>query len=151
MCHLNVIQSDLMARKRIVVIGFVSGAILVGAFVLAADKPGDSIEYGRIFPIVMYHETDAKDLRPFAEEVAKSLDPGRPPVVQASPRNPVCCVWLEITHWTPNPGKPGWIIINQGGGSIISASDTKQMKLAVEKFKSTARRVNDGTEAPLGL
>ena len=81
---------------------------------------------------------------------------GRPstewnPIVQAADRNPVCCVWLEITGWLPNPGQPGYIIVNQRGGSMIQASDGEQMRLAVERFAATAKRSADHVAVPAGL
>ena len=116
--------------------------------VLAAEPKETEVTYIRPFPILMYQESEATDLKPLAEDIGKLLGS---PVIQSAKGNPVCCVWLEITNYTPNPGEPGYIIINQGGGSIIQASDVEQMKLAVERFKSTAKKTADGVLVPQGL
>jgi len=108
------------------------------------DAPG----YIRPFPIVMYDKADEEQLKPYAERIAK-LTGAR--IVNAMNANPVCCVWLEITKWTPNPGYPGYIINNQPGGSVIQASDPDQMRLAVERFESTAKRYEDHVTVPMGL
>jgi hypothetical protein len=107
-------------------------------------------ELGSIRPcsIVMYDSAREKQLEPYAQRIAKLIGATH---VQVSPRNPVCCVWLELTGWTPNPGKRGYMINNQPGGSIIQASDEEQLKLAVERFESSAKRYADHVEVPTGL
>jgi hypothetical protein len=65
--------------------------------------------------------------------------------------NPVCCVWVEITNWTPNPGVAGYVIVNQPGGRIISASDLAQLRAAVQRFQQTIRKNGNSVEVLLGL
>jgi hypothetical protein len=114
---------------------------------LGADKAKLETEYLQPFRIVSYSAAP-KELPPLADDIAKFVGT---PIVMASDKNPVCCVRLEITGWTPNSGKGGYIIVNQPGGSIIQASDLEQMKLAVERFKSSAKKMEGHVLVPQGL
>jgi len=96
----------------------------------------------------MYDRDDEELLKPYAEQIAKLIGTT---AVQASDHNPVCCVWLEITRWTPNPGIGGYIINHQPGGSLIQASDEDQLLLAIERFEATATRNGDRLEVPIGI
>ncbi len=98
--------------------------------------------------MVMLPHGASAELESLAKEIAKTI--GAASVGRAR-QNPVCCVWLEINHWTPNPGSPGFIIVNQPGGTLIQASNHEQMKLAVEKLKSVIRVRNGEAEVPMGL
>jgi hypothetical protein len=98
--------------------------------------------------VIAYDQDDAKTLKPFAEDIAKRLNI---PIIQAGKRNPVCCLWLEILPWKPSPGEPGYLIINQGGGSLIQATNAEQMKRAVERFKTSIQNRPDGVVVPRGL
>ena len=102
------------------------------------------------------HRTVYRATRSGATRVTRWLD--RPVAdavgvgtVSVMEKNPVCCIWLEVTGWTPNPGEPGYFVINQAGGSIISASDEEQLQKAVERFKKSIRKSADGAEVPLGM
>ena len=81
---------------------------------------GELIQYGRPFPVVMIPQGASVELERLAKEIAKTI--GAASVGRAE-QNPVCCVWLEINHWTPNSGSPGFIIVNQPGGTLIQASN----------------------------
>lgn len=109
---------------------------------------GSDLASTRPYPIVMYDRENEERLKSYAERIAKLIGTT---AVQASDHNPVCCVWLEITGWTPNPGTGGYIINHQPGGSLIQASDEEQLRLAVEHFESTATRYGDHIEVPVGV
>ena len=72
-------------------------------------------------------------------------------IISAGKVNPVCCVWLEISGWTPNPGEPGYVIINQGGGSLIRAANEKQLQAAVARFIASIDKTGKEIRVPLGL
>jgi hypothetical protein len=72
-------------------------------------------------------------------------------IITEGKTNPVCCVWLEVTKWTPSPGEPGYVIINQGGGSLISASDEKQLQAAVARFIASIDKSKKEARVPRGL
>jgi hypothetical protein len=118
----------------------------------ASSVDGDRANPGRAstrpYPIVMYDREDEELLKPYAEQIAKLIGTT---AVQASDLNPVCCVWIEITGWTPNPGTGGYIINHQPGGSLIQASDEDQLLLAIERFEATATRNGDRLEVPIGI
>jgi len=69
----------------------------------------------------------------------------------AGDRNPVCCIWLEIGNWTPNPGGPGYVVVIQPGGAVIRASTDAQMTLALERLKQVRRIEGERVLLPLGL
>jgi hypothetical protein len=45
----------------------------------------------------------------------------------------------------------GYVILHQGGGTVISASDTDQMKVAIKRWLSTAKKTKDGLAFPVGI
>ncbi len=124
-------------------------AALVAALAPAAEprrKDGD--DFVRPFPIVAVPAGATAAHKAQAKIVADAMDVR---VVSEMKTNPVCCVWVDITGWTPNPGEPGYVIINQSGGSIISASNEDQLRAAVERFRKTGRKKGKEFEVPLGL
>jgi len=102
----------------------------------------------RPFAMVMYDSANEEVLRPYAERVAELVGTT---AVQAVDRNPVCCMWIEITRWTPNPGVRGYIINNQPGGSTIQAVDEEQLRLAIERLDANAVRHDGYVELPTGI
>jgi hypothetical protein len=119
--------------------------------VTRADEDGSSSElpeFIRPYPVVGVSTDADDDVKSAASEIASAI---RVDLVIEGKTNPVCCVWIEISRWTPNPGTPGYIIVNQPGGSIITASNAEQLRLAVKRFKESIR-VNDGEiQVPTGL
>ena len=66
-------------------------------------------------------------------------------------RNPGCVFWVEITHWQPNPGQAGYVIIIQSGGSVLYASNLKQLDLAIERLETVRIVKPNGVYLPVGL
>jgi hypothetical protein len=113
-----------------------------------AQEPADS-DYIKPFPIVSYSQlSEEPELKILAKNLSKAYGLTEP---VASKSNPVCCVWLEITNWNPNPGRPGYVILHQAGGTLISASNAEQLKIAVEQFIASARKMDGAKAAPRGL
>jgi hypothetical protein len=105
-------------------------------------------EYARAFPVIGYSQASGKELKPFAEQVAKLVGVK---LILERERNPICCVWLELVG-TPSPGKPGYLILHQSGGTVIQASDTEQLQLAIKHWQSKSKKNPDGdVEFPVGL
>ena len=123
------------------------GACLAISAAYCADTE-KSTKYIRPFPIVGLPDNADKDHQALADEVAKAIGSK---LILKQKSNPICCVWLEISLGTPNPGEPGYIIVNQGGGSLIMASDVEQLRKAVARFKGSLRKVKDGVEVPEGV
>lgn len=127
--------------------------VLVGAACIAsmqAEEPPakTSDEFVRPFPIVGIARGANDAQKAAAKQIADAIGAA---LVTESDRNPVCCVWMEVSGWVPNPGVPGYYIINQGGGSIISATDDDQLAKAVERFKKSLRKAKTGVEVPVGM
>ncbi len=112
------------------------------------SQPEVKAEFGPPFPMVRIPRTTDDKLKSLAKQIAVAI--GVPPVGRLD-YNPVCCVWIQIVPWVPNPGTGGYLIINQPGGSIIQASDIDQMKQAVERFKSSIRMHDGKAEVPMGM
>ena len=123
-------------------------ATFVTALVQAAEPTAKIDEMVRPFPIVGIPIGASIAHKAAANELAQAL--GASVQIEAK-ANPACCVWLEITGWTPNPGAPGYIIVNQPGGSIVSASDEDQLKLAVQRFKNVMQKSGKDVLVPKGL
>jgi hypothetical protein len=112
------------------------------------ESSAESPAFTRPFGPVIYDIANKKILKPHAERIAKLIGIKG---VFPSAKNPVCCVWVELTNWTPNSGNRGYIINNQPGGSIIQASDDEQLKLAIKRFESSIKTSTDGIQVPVGL
>jgi len=128
-----------------------SGTIIGGmlaVYIVAADPSGQKTapDFVAPYPIVAVPTGATEAQKAAASDIAAAM--GDTGFVETDV-NPVCCVWIEITGWTPNPGGGGYIIVNQPGGSIISASDVDQLRPAVERFKKSLRAHNG--LVPVGL
>lgn len=124
-------------------------AALIFAFTRAAQpttQPAN--DFVRPYPIVGISGTATAAQKAAGKQIADAI--GTPAFTEMD-HNPTCCIWIEVTGWTPNPGEPGYFIINQGGGSIISASDEEQLKKAVEQFTKSIRKGPSGVEVPVGM
>jgi hypothetical protein len=107
----------------------------------------EASEYARPFPIVGIPKGASAEQRAAAEKLGREFGI----TVSVLDTNPVCCVWLELRAWRPNPGTDGYVIIHQPGGTLITASSQRQLDAAVERFIKSLR-VRDGKrEAPVGL
>jgi|GEM_PF-4850330 len=79
----------------------------------------------------VFYSEKHPELRMFAERVSEYL---ASPAPMSMSRNPVCCIWLQMTGWSPNPGWDGYIILVQPGGVRIEGSNIQQVELAVERI-----------------
>jgi hypothetical protein len=103
--------------------------------------------FAKPFSVIAYAKSDAKDLKPIADTLSKQLENH---IVVESDRNPVCCVWLEITG-KPSPGESGYVIVHQAGGTTIQASDVEQLKLAIKRWFDASKETKGGRVFPIGL
>lgn len=100
------------------------------------------------FPVVLIPKDAESTHRWLAERLASSFILGE---VKTAEKNPTCCVWLEVTHWSPSPGTPGYVILHQPGGTFISASSIKELGLAVDRFIGSAESRDGRKVVPVGL
>ena len=112
-------------------------------------SPANSAEFVTWPWPIAIPQSSSKEVEKLADELRGQLQPGG--AVLRSPINPTCCLWLEITHWQPNPGQSGYVIIIQRGGGVISASNEAQLKLAIDRLKGVARKSADLWVLPVGL
>ncbi|QDU93637.1 hypothetical protein [Lignipirellula cremea] len=115
---------------------------------LAAGPPDQGQEYIRPFPIVALPLDASEAHLAAAQELADALEIR---LVTRASKNPVCCIWVEISNWTPNPGAPGYLIVNQPGGSIVIASNEAQLAIAVKRFQSSMGGTGKEARVPPGL
>ncbi len=104
--------------------------------------------YTRPYPVVGVPTGASKAHRVLAQQVAEATGHGQ---IIEQPTNPVCCIWVEINGFNPNPGKAGYVIVNDAGGSIVTASDLEQLRAAVQRFKKSIRSREGKPEIPIGL
>jgi len=97
-------------------------------------------EYARPFPVVGIPKGVSAEQRAAAEKLGREFGI----TVSVLDTNPVCCVWLELRAWRPNPGSDGYVIIHQAGGTLITASSQQQLDAAVERFIKSSR-MRDGS------
>ncbi len=121
----------------------------VATAVSAEPRKHPEVAYGRPFPMVACPERASDQVADAAKTIAELI--GGNPEVQKRQGNPTCCVWLEVTGWNPTPGQGGYVIINQPGGSLISATNEQQLLKAVERFKAASRKGAEGVEVPMGI
>lgn len=119
----------------------------VGVLAFPVRGAENDRQYAIAFRVVGYAEDDAEELKPVADEVAKLVDTE---IIVTGQKNPVCCVWLELTG-TPNPGLPGYIINHQPGGTVIQASNLEQMDLALKRWQAASKPGPLGPTYPIGL
>jgi hypothetical protein len=62
-----------------------------------------------------------------------------------------CFIWWEISNWTPNPGASGYIMVNQSGGSVVSASNQEQFVFAFQRLKQEIQGKGMEAKVPQGL
>ena len=121
----------------------------VATAVAAEPRKHPEVEYGRPFPWVACSDRASDQVENAAKTIAELI--GAKLEVQKRERNPICCVWVEVTGWNPTPGQGGYVIINQPGGSLISATNEEQLLKAVERFKAASRKGAEGVEVPTGI
>ncbi|HET6323559.1 MAG TPA: hypothetical protein VFG04_02570 [Planctomycetaceae bacterium] len=122
--------------------------VTAAQFASGAEPTPALSRYTRPYPIVGVPTGASEAHKALAQQVAVLI--GHPPIVEQR-TNPVCCIWIEINGFTPNPGKAGYVIVNDAGGSIIAASDLEQLRAAVQRFKKSIRSQDGKPEIPIGL
>jgi hypothetical protein len=91
------------------------------------------------------------------EEVVSRLDTLREIIgVKLRPQsshksNPVCCLWVEVGTWNPNPGRAGYVLIIQPGGGILIATNLKQLDIAITRLKEMRKIEDSEVRLPVGL
>ena len=106
-----------------------------------------AMEYARPFAGFAIPKASTAAHRATAERAAKFFGMTATPLDM----NPVCCVWMEIRSWRPAPGEDGYIIIHQGGGTLILATNQEQLDAAADRFMEASRVVVGKREVPVGL
>lgn len=82
-------------------------------------KPG----YGKPNPLIGIADGSPPEVEALTKEIAQALQLPESAIAFRGKRNPVCCIWFEINRFTPNPGQAGYMILNQPGGSLVTASN----------------------------
>jgi hypothetical protein len=122
-------------------------SLLAAGILLCAIITVEATEYARPFPVIGIPKGALSEQRAAAEKLGREFGG----TVSMLDTNPVCCVWLEVRPWRPHPGRDGYVIIHQAGGTLISASNQQELEAAVDRFIKSSR-VRDGKrEAPVGL
>ena len=122
-------------------------SLVAAGMLLCTVVAAAASEYARPFPIIGIPKGASAEQRAAAEKLGREFGI----TVSMLDTNPVCCVWLELRAWRPNPGTDGYVIIHQAGGTLINASSQQQLDAAVERFIRASRMRDGKREAPVGL
>src|SRR5690606_36460798 len=88
-----------------------------------------------VYPVAVRAEAE-EVLKAQAKEYSDIL--GDDGVIELT-ANPVCCFWIEIDGWKPNPGNARYLFQIQDGGAILLATDREQLTLAADRLKAELR------------
>jgi hypothetical protein len=69
--------------------------------------------------------------------------------VIVSDNNPVCCFYIMMHR--PSPSTDGFVIIHQGGGTLMIASSEKQIEAGIISMKKGMILVNGKPQFPIGV
>ena len=124
-------------------------AVLTGAIVLPLGTTliAQEVNYVHWNWPVAFPKTASKEQQQLATELAKALE--RQTLAQNS--SPGCCLWMEVLNWKPNPGNDGYIVFIQGGGGWIQATNTQQLRLAIDRVKQARLKTQIGVSLPEGI
>jgi hypothetical protein len=126
----------------------IATGVFLAASVAGSADPEPAKPYVTVRSVLAMPDDASKEQQALVNDLAKTIDCY---IVLKSKHNPICCVWLEINGYYPSPGDPGYIIVNQSGGILITASDIEQLRKAVARFKASLRKTDHGFEVPEGL
>lgn len=114
---------------------------------LSAAATGEAMQMRPwVWPVAIPTSSDA-GVQKSARMLADSL---KVPYIQID-RNPVCCLWIEVDQWSPNPKEAAYIILLQEGGGSIIASDASQLQMAVARLMQLREGGDDRPLVPHGL
>ncbi|MCA9254921.1 MAG: hypothetical protein KDA33_04760 [Phycisphaerales bacterium] len=110
----------------------------------------DEVEFAEVTFSVAVPAEAPTELKACARRLARAL--GRESVLELSDnRNPVCCFWIELTNWWPNPGVGGYVIIIQHGGAIMYASTIDDANRGVARLERVRQKRGGTWTLPIGL
>src|SRR5438045_2737286 len=102
-------------------------SLLAAGMLLFTVVAAAATEYARPFAMIGIPKSTTAEQRAAAEKLGREFGI----TISTFDTNPVCCVWLELRAWRPNPGTDGYVIIHQAGGTLITASSQQQLDAAV--------------------
>jgi hypothetical protein len=103
-----------------------------------------NVGWSGVFPVVISSKATAAD-RAQADRLAAIFGLSQAGIADT---NPVCCFWVEIDGWKPNPGQPGYVVLFQPGGCVLRASNTEQLERAIAAIQSAAKIVDGKRTLP---
>ena len=65
--------------------------------------------------------------------------------------NPGCCIWLEVGLWSPEPDRPGYLVIIQPGGARLIASNIEQLDAAIDAIRNVMEVDEGQVLLPVGI
>lgn len=142
-------------NMRRIIICFICLALSVSLFFGDSETVGENSppQSGDNFVKWRYPIAVKKSSTPEIQAAASRLSKlFRSPLgVLKSNQNPICCFWLEVGTWTPNPGEPGYLIMIQPGGALLMATNIQQLNRAVDKLTKIKRVQGENTLLPVGV
>ncbi|QDU59183.1 hypothetical protein Pan216_00100 [Planctomycetes bacterium Pan216] len=125
---------------------------LISTGFLADDNAIDSGHYGDCRYRISIDSKADKNIEAIANDLGVAIwgkDIG-PNMLWRTPKNPGCCLRLEVRPWIPT-GQQGFVINVQHGGALVTATDIKQLRAAADQLKTSMIVHRGRPHLPLGL
>lgn len=112
-----------------------------------SEKPQQASYVRWSYPVALSKEAP-EELNKLAVDLGESLG-NRVPLRATS--NIVCCFWIELDQWKPNPMEAGYIVTIHPGGAVVRATDLEQMRSAIDAIKRVLKVEHGEVMLPLGV
>jgi hypothetical protein len=116
----------------------------------ADSEPADKLINVGSIPVAV-KDGASKELDDVASDLQAFLTQGRIHTLWHAPKNPICCLWLDVAPWhaIEHPGE--FVIHIESHQAVLMATDMDQLRSAVALIKDVATIHGPGVHLPRGI